>query len=64
MARAPFLVRLTRAAVLDAARVVLTVAQWVVLDPCLCRVLGHTEHPVYQDGRLVVILCIRCGQVV
>ena len=41
------------------------IGQWVVLDPSLCRALGHNEQTVYDDeGTLVVIVCIRCGKAV
>lgn len=63
--RGPFLTRLVAAVALDAARVMVAIGQWVVLDPCLCRALGHNEQAVYDDGgRLVIIVCIRCGQAV
>ena len=63
--RLPFPVALTRAALLDAARVMVAIGQWVVLDPSLCRLLGHNEQAVYDDGgRLVIIVCVRCGQAV
>jgi len=65
MDRARFAVRLTRAVVIDAARVMVAVGQWVILDPSLCRLMGHNEQAVYDDGgRLVIIVCIRCGKAV
>lgn len=65
MKRSPLPVALARAVVVDAARVMVTVGTWLVLDPSLCRLLGHNEQAIYDtENALVVVVCIRCGKTV
>lgn len=60
MRRAPFALRLARAVALDSARVVVSLAQWFILDPSLCRALGHTDQVIATPE--VVRVCVRCGR--
>lgn len=61
--RAPFLVRLAYAALRDAAGVTCALAQWFILDPSMCRLVGHDPVPLYDDERTrVAVTCLRCGR--
>jgi hypothetical protein len=58
--QAPFLVRLAYAVALDAARVTVALAQWFILDPSLCRTVGHHDQVIATPE--VVRVCVRCGR--